>query len=122
MALLDVKVGTVSSEYKEKLIAYMDNDLDTPKALALLWDLVKDANISDSDKKATMLDFDKVFGFGFADIEPIEIPNNIKDLLNKRDEAKKSKDFKVSDKIRKQIEELGYEINDTKDGQQVRKI
>jgi cysteinyl-tRNA synthetase len=122
IALLDIKMGIVNDKYKEKLIACMDNDLDTPKALALFWELAKDTSISDSDKKATMLDFDEVFGFGLKDLKPIEVPENVQRLIEKRNEAKKNKDFAESDKLRKQIEGLGYEINDTADGQQIRKI
>jgi cysteinyl-tRNA synthetase len=55
-------VGNAHQEYKNKFTEYINDDLNTPRALSLLWDVMKDENMSNADKKATILDFDKVFG------------------------------------------------------------
>ncbi len=102
----------------------INNDLDTPKALALVWDILKDETISDTDKKATILDFDKVLGLNLN--EPVskgifDTPKEIQELIAARDTARAEKDFAKSDELRKQIESQGFEVMDTPDGTRVEK-
>ncbi len=115
-------VGTVEANYKKKFEESMNDDLNTPQALATVWELVKDSAISNADKKATLLDFDKVLGFGFADIKEDIIPKEVKALAQEREEARKNKDFKKSDELRDKINSLGYEIKDSSDGVKISKI
>ncbi len=115
------EVGEVDKEYKTKFTEYINDDLDTPKAIALLWALVKDENISDSNKKATMLDFDKVFGLEFAGVKPEVIPEEILRLVEEREEARESKDWKKSDELRDGIRKKGFEVLDTEDGTKLTK-
>ncbi len=116
------ETGVTSENYKNKLIEVMDEDLNTPQALALLWELVHDGNISNADKRATLLDFDKVFGFGLDGLKVELIPEDILNLSTKREEAKKSKDWVTSDMIREEISSLGYKIEDTSTGPKISKI
>ncbi len=58
-------------------------DLGMPEALALLWDTVKNDELSPADKKATVLYFDKVLGLGLDKIVDVEIPESVKELLEK---------------------------------------
>lgn len=62
----------------------MDENLNTPQALALLWELVHDGNISNADKRATLLDFDKVFGFGLDGLKVELIPEYFKSIYQAR--------------------------------------
>jgi len=114
--------GEINIEYKNKIIEAMDNNLDTPKALAILWDLVKDSNINNSDKKATIKDFDNIFGFQLTNIKKEIIPNNILELVKEREEARVNKDWENSDRLRNQINLLGYEIKDTGTETKISKI
>ena len=116
------KLGEVNKEYKIKFIKYVNDDLDTPKAIALLWGLVKDGNISDSDKKSTMLDFDKVLGLGFAGVKPEVIPEDILKLVKEREEARKAKNWEKSDMLRDIIRKKRFEVLDTDNGPKVKKI
>ena len=114
-------------EYLNKFKEFVFDDLDTPKGLALLWDLTKDATVDNSTKKATMLAFDTVLGLGFADFAKTkqnqpEIPRNIIDLMNLREMARKNKDWKRSDELRDEISKLGYQIKDTEQGSSVVKV
>ncbi len=93
---LGEEVGNVNKEYQERFMERLADDLDTPRALSLLWDVIKDPNVSDADKKATILDFDKVLGLGFADVrqaEEIVVPEEVKKLIEEREVARKRKDF-----------------------------
>ncbi len=114
--------GTVSQEYNSKMKEIMNNDFNTPQALALLWDMMKDITLAASVKKATMLKFDKIFGFGLNTLEDDIIPENITSLAEERLEARKNNEWAKSDGIRDQIKELGYEIKDIDSGFKISKI
>jgi cysteinyl-tRNA synthetase len=106
------ETGHVHKEYQNKFKEFIEDDLDTPRALTLLWDVFKDPNMSDADKKATVLDFDKVLGLGFENLKEEIIPEEVLKLAESREEARKNKDFKKSDELRKEINGLGYEVKD----------
>jgi cysteinyl-tRNA synthetase len=119
---LDTDIGSVHKEYQNKFKEYVSDDLDTPRALSLLWDVFKDENISNADKKATILDFDKVLGLGFENLQEEKIPGEILKLAEEREQARQNKDFKKSDELREKINSLGYEVKDTGNGQKINKI
>jgi len=116
---LGEKVGKVDVNYQQKFKEYLEDDLDTPRALSLLWDIIKDENVSPSDKKATVLDFDKVFGLGFENLKKEKIPKEIIKLAEEREEARKNKNFKKSDELRDKINNLGYDIKDEENGYKI---
>lgn len=116
------KNGKVDIAYQKKFKEYLEDDLDIPRALTLLWDLIKDENISPADKKATILDFDKVLGLGFKNLKEEIIPEEIMKLAEERELARKNKDFKKSDELREKINSLGYEIKDSSEGYKINKI
>ncbi len=115
-------LGTTNEIYKAKFKEYLEDDLDTPRALTLLWDLMKDGDVSNSDKKATILDFDKVLGLGFENLKKEIIPEEITKLAEERESARKNKDFKKSDELRAQINLLGYEVKDSSGSYKINKI
>ncbi len=116
------KEGSVDEGYKAKFIEYINDDLNTPKAIALLWKLVKDEKVSDVDKKATIFDFDKVLGLGFVEVKPEVIPKDILKLVTEREEARKEKDWEKSDALRDEIHQKGFELLDTDEGSRIKKI
>lgn len=92
----------------------LTDDINVSKALAVLWEVMK-SNIPSSDKYDLAMSFDEVLGLGLAKIPKVEkskIPNNIKDLVQKREELRKQKMFKEADEIRDQLVKLGYDISD----------
>ena len=119
---LGEEVGKIDNKYQQKFKEYLEDDLDTPRALTVLWDVFKDESLSNADKKATVLDFDKVLGLGFENLKEEIIPEKVGTLAKAREEARKNKDFKKSDELRKEINSLGYEVKDTAEGQKVSKI
>jgi cysteinyl-tRNA synthetase len=120
--------GEVDEKYIARLKEYVEDDLDTPKSLALLWELLKDINISHQNKKATMIVFDSVLGLNIKHLSSIttfteqkieNLPQNIQDLIAKREEARTNKDFKASDEIREQLSDLGYNVEDSEHGPKI---
>ena len=114
--------GKVRAEYRAKFQSYLFDDLDTPRALTVLWELIKDEKISKADKKVTILDFDKVLGLGFADLKEEKISEAVKKLAQEREEARQKKDFKKSDELRVKINSLGYEVKDSADGPKISRM
>jgi len=93
----------------------IENDLDTPKLLAYLWELVNDENIS----KNIIEKFDSILGLRL--LEQDIIPEEIIALKNERDLARSNKDFAKSDELRDKIKDLGYEVLDTPEGTEIAK-
>lgn len=122
VAHIGEEVGKVDEEYKKRFTEIIANDLDTPRALALAWEIAKDTNLLPADKTATLLDFDRVFGLGLAYQEKEVIPENIQILAHNREEARKSKDWAKSDALRAEINSFGYDISDTEKGHEISKI
>ncbi len=119
---LGEKTGLIDQEYKNKFRQAMDNDLETPQALAFVWDLLKNQAVSNADKKATILDFNKVLGLGLSKLKEIEISAEIQKLIDEREIARQNKDFQKSDELRQQINNLGFEIKDTSVGPKISRL
>jgi cysteinyl-tRNA synthetase len=119
---LGEKIGKVNSSYTKEFQTALNEDLNTPIALSLIWKLLSDGTLSNEDKRATLLDFDRVLGLGLAEIKKEKIPTEIEKLVADRETARKNKDFKKSDELRDQIKNLGYEVKDTEKGPEIRKI
>lgn len=101
-------------EYQSTFTAALENDLDMPRAIATLWEMVK-SNIPNYDKIDLMRQWDQVLGLnlGFANYElNVETPVQIKQLIAQRDEARAKKDYAQADKIRVDIEKQGYKLED----------
>ncbi len=114
--------GTVSEGYKKLFIEALEDDIDMPRALALAHELSHDETLSDADKLATILDFDRVFGLNLKAFTNIIIPEEIIALAEVREEARKEKDFAKSDALRKEIEDRGYVLKDTVDGYKIDRV
>jgi cysteinyl-tRNA synthetase len=101
---------------KKEFIEAMDDDFDTPKALAVIFDFVREVNKVGGGKKAynLMKDFDKVFGI--LSEEEVKLEDEVKKLIEKREKARKNKDWKLADEIRIKIKDLGYILEDTPEG------
>jgi len=108
--------GKIHKKYISEFKKILENDLAIPEAIALMWKLIKDESVLNPDKKTTLFEFDKIFGLGLSELKKEEIPKEIRKLAQERELARKNKEWEKADKIRKEIEESGYELKDTKDG------
>ena len=115
--------GQINQDYKNRFIELLSNDLSTSEALALIWKLVKDEKIKNEDKKATILNFDKVLGLDLNKVLVKEItPKDILELVEKRKQARQDKNWSESDRLRKIIENMGYLVEDSQNSCKIRKI
>jgi cysteinyl-tRNA synthetase len=114
----------INKELKEKFTEKINDDLNMPQALAVLQEVLK-SDLHSNDKHATIMDFDRVLGLGLDQVKrhgklAAEIPEKIKIIQKQRDEARANKNWSESDRLRQEIEDLGYDVEDTKDGTKVR--
>jgi cysteinyl-tRNA synthetase len=123
--LSDSSDSSDSSDYKQKFLESINDDLNMPEGLAVLWGVVREEKLSAKARLELIYDFDKVLGLDLEKSEekkPGEAPEEIMNLVNQRTEAKKAKNFKLADELRAKVKEMGWEIVDKKDGAEVKKI
>ena len=119
--VLEIKgKGKINKKYLKEFTAAVNDDLNTPKALAVMWEMLK-SSISDGDKYVALLEIDAVFGLGLKDLKKEKIPASVTKLAKERLKVRLDKDWKESDKLREEINKLGYSIDDTKDGYEIKK-
>ncbi|MEK7618385.1 MAG: cysteine--tRNA ligase [Patescibacteria group bacterium] len=111
------------AEYEQEFQSAINDDLNVPQALGIVWEMVDDSAMPVSARINSLLKFDKVLGLDLANTKPQEIilPVEASALINARQLARDKKDFAKSDEIRLQIEDLGYVVSDTPGGQKIRK-
>jgi len=113
------KGKTLSGEYLSAFKLAIDNDLNVPKGLAVMHKLISDPKIDAGTKLASLFKMDEVLGLGLAKIKTFAVPRvsaKIKDLVAKREESRRSKQFMQADALRDEIFELGYVIEDAPGG------
>ncbi|MAF59536.1 MAG: cysteine--tRNA ligase [Candidatus Pacebacteria bacterium] len=128
--------GRIDENYRKRFSKFVNDDLNTPKAIALMWELMDDESLIDKDKRVTLLDFNRVLGIGLYEsykqmkeifnneikkIEVKEAPKNIQELINEREEARNKKDWKEADRLREEIYKEGYKVSDTESGPEIEK-
>ncbi len=116
--------SAVLDRYRAEFAAAIDDDLNIPLALGILWRAVKEA--SSKDIYALALDFDRVLGLSLDRIRKPEtpaqeVPAEIAELVEQRAQAKRDKNYAKADEIRARIAEMGYTVVDTRDGASVTK-
>src|SRR3989344_4687046 len=127
----DVAPGGISKHWFMQFMRKVNDDLDTPGALSVLWEMTKDTSLSPAELLATLFEMDKVLGLrleepdeaarkfaaNYMQIEVSEsdLPENIRAFLKERGEARRTKNWARADELRIQVEAAGYIIED-KDG------
>lgn len=105
-------------EYENKFLDAINDDLNMPMAMSVVWDVIK--NSVKSQKFVKLLDkFDEVLGFNLKDYQPKqekELPEEVIELINKRNIARQEKNWEESDRIRNLLIEKGYNVKDSKEG------
>ncbi|MDQ5912395.1 MAG: cysteinyl-tRNA synthetase [Patescibacteria group bacterium] len=118
-----------------EILALINDDLNTPLCISKLWDILKDDSIEGQTKIEVIKKTDTLLGLDLIKnanvqiesekaslVSPDEIPDTVKDLLEKRKSARAEKDWKSSDTLRDEVRDLGFEILDSESGQTLKKI
>lgn len=121
------RIGRVAAKYERRFLTALADDLDTPKALAIIWELVKDTRVSPADKLATIHVFDSLLSLGLAKtpeegrkelglLNDSDIPEHVRALVAARSEARSQKNWPEADRLRDALATEGYEVKDTDEG------
>jgi cysteinyl-tRNA synthetase len=116
-----VKLSNKSIVFQQQFKDAIQNDLQTSQAVAVMWDMIK-SDISNDEKYFLLLDFDKVFGLNLNNITEEKIDANIITLAERRLEARKQRNFDMSDRLRIKIEKAGVKIEDVGDSYKIKKV
>ncbi len=117
-----------SSRYWEGLHESLQDDFNIPMAMSELFGLVHDLNTAVNehatpqivrDLRAAIIEFCDVFGLSALQPQPVDLTDEVRDLLEAREAARRQKNFEESDRIRDLLAEMGYVVRDTKDGADV---
>jgi len=118
----------VSSTIRDELITCLRDDLGTPKALALLWETLKDEDISAKIQWGVILAAEEVLGLLLSnppqenkDLDSSAIPEKVHGLVAEREEARKSGNYVSADELRIHIQSWGYAVEDGSNGPVLRK-
>ena len=115
--------GSPPRQWQKKIQECLNDDLDTPGALALLWEMTKEKDLSTRDVRAAILDADRVLGFALdkpdaeaeallrskfgVSVEMKDIPERVKTLIDAREAARKEKNWQHADKLRTELQKNG---------------
>lgn len=113
----------IISKYEEQFLDAINDDMNMPVAVSVVWEIAKEKEKS-NDFYELIKKFDSVLSLDLDknDKGDINIPEDIKLILNERKDARKNKNFAKSDELRDKLKELGYIVKDTKDGQIIEKV
>ncbi len=127
----------VHMEWKQKFLERINDDLDTPGAIAILWDMLKDENLTLEERVSTMIDFDSILGLdlqspdddaqalskrGVKEYVAAEmISAEASNIMIRRDKARAEKNWIEADALREELELLGYGVDDKAEGQRLYK-
>ncbi len=112
------------AEYEQKFIEAINDDLNIPQALAVMWELVK-SDYPQRAKTASLFEMDKVLGLDLKNKKEkaeIKVPEKVKKLIEEREEYRKQKRYHLADQWRNKIRKLGFDIEDKEEGTVVTKL
>lgn len=125
----------ISKKFADDFMTAVENDLNTPEALAVLWQMLKDTTLTNSQKYRLLLDFDRILGLGLIaakesdlvssetqDLQVRDLPENLQTLFAEREKARLNKDYARADQIRREFAQTGYQLIDQNDSVTIRAL
>jgi len=110
----------INKKYLSEFEKAVDDDFNFPNSLQVLWKIVRDEKAN--GKYQTIKKIDEVFGLKLLEKDKIHIPKEIQKIVEEREKARKSKDWKKADELREALKKKGYFINDTEGGAEIKSI
>jgi len=114
------KMNTSFEKHQNEFLKAINDDLNLPIAMSVVWAAAKDETLGTHERLRLLEDFDRVLGLGIAEIAAAQaqpLTPELKVMLDERAQARKNKDFKKSDELRKHLLGHGIIVEDTPDGQ-----
>ena len=110
----------IDMAYKQ-FLEFLNDDINTPRALSYMWEILRENRLNDSEKYDLILKFDKVFGLDLDKVKEIKVSKELEKLILERERLRVKKDWKKADEIIKKINKLGFVIEDIKERVVVKK-
>jgi len=121
------------AEYQKEFKKAINEDLNTPQALAVLWNLSKEYYEKQKNPRLRngvnlktiyklIIAFNKVLGLGLDQIKIPKIPQKVKNLVEKREQLRQKQNFKEADKLREEIQNLSFLLQDTPWGLKIKSL
>jgi cysteinyl-tRNA synthetase len=121
-------------EYRQRFFSYLEDDLKTPEAVAVIWEVVK-SNIPGPDKYDLLMAFDEVLSIGLREAEILlatqqsqtavvqeDLSAEVQQLIAEREKARQTKQWDQADQLRKKLEDKGFKVKDTAKGQEISRL
>ncbi|MDP3986855.1 MAG: cysteine--tRNA ligase [Nanoarchaeota archaeon] len=105
----------------KEFLGFLNDDLNVSKALSYLWEILREDKLNNSEKYELVIKFDKILGLGLDRDEKIKIPSEVKKLAEIREKMREEKKWDDADQIRRDIENLGFVVEDLDEGYVVKK-
>ena len=115
----------ISQKFTNDFLTAVENDLNTSEALAVLWQMLKNTSLTNSQKYRLLLDFDRILGLGLIatkesnlllkpnqELQVSDLPEKLQKLFAEREEARLDKDYAKADQIRLEFAKAGYQLVD----------
>ena len=117
-ALPDDPGAQPNAAFRARFADCINDDLNMPRALAVAWELLRGETVAPAETKATLKEFDRVFGLALERWAPREahVPDSVKALADARAAARKAKNWAEADRLRQEIADAGFELEDRADG------
>lgn len=112
--------GTAHEDFVQRFNAEVNQDLNLPRALAVLWELVR-SDLPAATRRATVDHFDTVLGLRLAEWQELapDIPANVAALLAAREKARAGRNWSEADRLRNALQALGWQVEDSATGQRL---
>lgn len=127
------KTSAPDTMYLDRFDTCLADDFDTPGAIAVMWDMLKDSKLDNKTKCGTLMSMDEVLDIGLSDnlqegvkslgvIAMDDLPEEVQGLIDEREVARIARNWDVADILREKIKLKGYELEDTAHGPKVTKV
>ena len=127
------KVAVPNEEYMESFMTRLADDLDTPGAIAVLWEMVKDDSLDNKTKAGTLVAMDEILQIGLSApqsegarmlgvVSANDLPEDIQAIVDEREAARIARNWTESDRLREALHVKGYTIEDSANGPRISKV
>lgn len=125
--------GRIEYDYRQTFVDAINDDLDTPKAVATIWEMLKNDSVAPKDKRATIVEMDIVLGLGLGEsvatgtqvlgyLDNQDIPEDVQKLLEAREAARIARNWDQADTVREALKLKGYSVEDTPEGPKISRL
>jgi cysteinyl-tRNA synthetase len=114
----------LTEEYELEFLKAINDDLNTPRAIQVMWRVVDDIKFDTKKKLSLLYKFDEVLSLNIKEMqeEKINVPAEVKHLVDARERLRKEKIWAEADVLRERIREFGFSVKDTPEGPKIEKI